>query len=69
MGLFDPPVKIGEGWVKCLSELYDFRLGPNLWYTFDGASLGQMSGRLERECQKKDKGKTSCSTIVRVDLN
>jgi len=31
--------------MRCLSKYFTFGLGPNLWYTFDGASA--RSGRSE----------------------
>ena len=34
------PLKLREAWAQCLSELYKFGLGPNIWYTFDEASSG-----------------------------
>jgi len=39
---FLTPCKNRGGWAKCLSELYEFGLGPNLWYTFDGVSLDRV---------------------------
>jgi len=34
--IFHSPVKIGEGWAKCISHGFKFSVDPNLWYTFDG---------------------------------
>ena len=54
-GLLTPWKKLGEGWSNCVSEFYEFGLGPNLRYTFDRA-LPRPSGRVERGI-KKDTGK------------
>jgi len=36
------PYKNRGGWAKCLSEFYEFGVRLNLWYIFDGASLGRL---------------------------
>jgi len=37
------PIKIAEGWAKCLSQFFTSDLEPDLVYTFDG----NLSGGLE----------------------
>ena len=38
------PVKLGEGWAKCLNEFFTFNVRPNLWYIFGTASLCVLGG-------------------------
>jgi len=57
--------KNSGGVVKCLSEFYDFSLGPNLLYTFDRASLGCLEVSKKKKERTEAKQKDLSTRVVR----